>query len=66
MSFAIRAALPCWPFELSPLSVLNRGTLVRSITLVPFETFDDIWHTCMSGQNGVSRARMVVHILLSF
>ena len=29
----------CWPFELSPLNVLYRGTLMlmHSITLVPFE-----------------------------
>ena len=37
VSCAIRAALPCWPFELSPLNVLYRGTLMCSITLVPFE-----------------------------
>ena len=29
----------CWPFELSPLSELYRGKLVRSITLKPFEFF---------------------------
>ena len=47
------------PFELSPLNELYRGTLVRLITLLPFEYFDDIWYTCISGQDGVSRARMI-------
>ena len=32
-------ALPCWPFGLSPLNELNRGKLVRSVTLIPLEIF---------------------------
>ena len=34
---------------------------MHSITLLTFEIFDDIWYTCtcMSGQDDVSRARMV-------
>ena len=32
-------ALPCWPFELSPLNELYRGKHVRSITLIPLEIF---------------------------
>ena len=60
MSCAIRAALPCWPFELSPLNVLYRGTLMGSITLkYPLRYVDDIWHTCISGQDCVSHARTV-------
>ena len=39
MLCARMAALPCWPFELSSLNELNRGKLVRSITLIPFEIF---------------------------
>ena len=34
MSRARMVALLCWPFELSPLNELNRGKLVRSITLI--------------------------------
>ena len=37
VSRARMGALPCWPFELSPLNELYRGNRVRSITLVPFE-----------------------------
>ena len=33
---AIMVALPCCPFELSPLNELYRGKLVHSITLIPF------------------------------
>ena len=32
-------ALPCWPFEISPLNELYSGKLVRSITLIPYENF---------------------------
>ena len=34
MSRARMVALPCWPFGLSPLNELDRGKLVRSITLI--------------------------------
>ena len=30
-------ALPCWPFQLSPLKELYWGKLLSSITLIPFE-----------------------------
>ena len=30
---------PRYPFELSPLNEPYRGKLVRSITLIPFESF---------------------------
>ena len=52
-------ALPCWPFELSPLNELYMGKLVRSIPLIPYEIFDDILYTCISGQDSVSHARMI-------
>ena len=32
-------ALPCCPFELSPLNELKNGKLVHSITLIAFEIF---------------------------
>ena len=50
---------PLLHFELSPLNELYRGKFVRSITLIPFEMFDDNWYTYISGQEAVSRARMV-------
>ena len=37
MSCAIMVALPCWPFDVSPLNELYRRKLERSITLIPFE-----------------------------
>ena len=47
--------------KLSPLNELYRGKFVRSITLISFEMVDDNWYTytCISGQEAVSRARMV-------
>ena len=39
MLCAIMVALPCWPFELSPLNELYRGKLVPSVTLKPYEIF---------------------------
>ena len=33
---------------------------MSSITLIPFEIFDDIWYTFISSQDGVSHAVMVV------
>ena len=39
MSHARMVALPCWPFELSPLNELYREKLVRLITHIPIEIF---------------------------
>ena len=39
MLHARMVALPCLPFELSPLNELYMGKLVRSITLIPFVIF---------------------------
>ena len=47
------------PFELSPMNELYRGKLVRSITLIPLEIFDDIWYAFILGQDDMSHARMV-------
>ena len=33
---------------------------MRSITLIPFEIFDDIWYTHISGRDDMSRVRTVV------
>ena len=32
---------------------------MRLITLIPFEIFANIWHSHISGEDGVSHARMV-------
>ena len=66
MSQSRMVDLPCWPFELSPLNELYKGKLVRSKTHIPFEIFDDIWYTCISGQDDVSRARVVALLCWPF
>ena len=43
MSGARMVGLPSGPFELSPLNELYRAKLVHSITLIPFEIFEDNW-----------------------
>ena len=47
-------APPCSTFELAPLNKLYWGKIVRSITLIPFKIFDDIWYTHISDHDGVS------------
>ena len=61
VSSARMVAIPSCLFKLSSLNEMYRGKLVRSITLIPFEIFDDIWYTYIyiSGQGGVLRAKMV-------
>ena len=44
--------------NLSQLSEPYRGKLVRQISIIPFEIFNDIWYTYISGEDGVSYARM--------
>ena len=65
MSHARRVALPCWPFELSPLNEFYRGKLVHSITL---RYFNDIWCKYISGEDGVSHTRglLPLAVLLSY
>ena len=39
---------------------------MQSITLIPFEIFNDIWYTYMSGQDDLWRARMVAPAFYTF
>ena len=60
VSHARMVVPPCCSFELSPLNEVYRGKLVCSVTLLPYETFDDIWYTyiiirsrrCVACKNG--------------
>ena len=58
MSRLRKVAPPCCPLELSALHELYRGKLTRSITNTLCE-IDDIWNTYISGQNSLSRVRIV-------
>ena len=49
-------ALPCCPFELSPLNEHYRGKLVRTITLIPLRYFDNICYSLISSQDRMSHA----------
>ena len=59
MSHAIIVAPPCCQFELSSLNELRVESLCNQKLLLPLRYFDDFWNTYMSGQDDVSRARMV-------
>ena len=66
VSCAKMVALTCWPFELTPLNEFYRGSMCYQYLLYPLRYFDDIWYTCISGQDGVSRSRMVALLCLAF
>ena len=59
MSRARMVAPPCYPFELTPLNELNRGSLCAQYLLYPLRYFGDIWYSCISGLDGVSPAKLV-------